>query len=705
MKAHRISIALVTLVVAAISTAYAQQTAEEIYQAALYQEEVQGNLEGALDVYQRILADFGDNRSVAARAQLHIGLCYEKLGLTEAQQAYRRVIADYPEHAEEVAVARERLNSLERELAELNRQPTFRKIEIAAEPQNGVLSPDGKKLAFTSDEALWVVPLQGNVGADIAGEPVRIADIPGAWNFMNLLGWSGDGAWVGVNGGGFNGDEVYLVPAAGGEPRLIQLPTRGVGYFSGRLSLSRDGEYLAFSAQELGTPPEEADFSKLKAFVIPTRGGEPRQISSDLGMFPAFSPDGEFIAYVTNQSKEEPPEGIQSPRYDSELWVVRSAGGSLRKLAGVDGRMAGPVWSPDGRFIAAQGRADLGAKEISVFPLSADVSSAAEPMEIALPGMSLGMLAGWTPAGELGVFIRSPYRSAVYTVPSSGGRAVQVTPEGVPYYPRWSADGERIFLRWVRQDEKPPVKVVYVPATGGEVTEVPWPEKALITQVPGGGHNISPDGRKLIVSGREEPYDDGTYMDLWVIPLDDSPAKRLTLDESHESYACWSPDGRSLGFLDQHKKPEGGGYLSIYLIPADGGDPREVTSEADSVDFGGITFSLDGERIAYFSSGAIKTIPVEGGKPEVLVTEVRHGRHSQLAYSPDGTKIAHNADGKIWITTLATGETAELGTGLPDDFYLSDFGWSPDGSKITFMTTSGDEPELWLISDFLPADG
>jgi Tol biopolymer transport system component len=344
----------------------------------------------------------------------------------------------------------------------------------------------------------------------------------------------------------------------------------------------------------------------------------------------------------------------------------------------------------------------VGAKEISVFPLSADVSSAGDPTEIALPGYSLGNLAGWTPDGELGVFIRSPYRSAVYTVPSSGGRAVQVTPEGVPYYPRWSPDGERIFLRWVRPDESPPVRVVYAPASGGDVTEVPWPQKALITQVPGGGHNISPDGQSLIVSGREEPYGDGTYMDLWVIPLDDSPARRLTLDESHESYACWSPDGRSVAFLDWHEKSGGGDYLAIYVIPADGGDPRQVSTEADSVDFGGLTFSLDGERLVYFSGGAIKAMPVEGGAPEVLVAGVQYGRHSQLAYSPGGKKIAHNADGAIWITTLATGETAELRTGLSEDFYLSDFGWSPDGSKITFSARSGDEPEFWLISDFLP---
>ncbi|UCC71652.1 MAG: hypothetical protein JSV86_14880 [Gemmatimonadota bacterium] len=30
--------------------------------------------------------------------------------------------------------------------------------------------------------------------------------------------------------------------------------------------------------------------------------------------------------------------------------------------------------------------------------------------------------------------------------------------------------------------------------------------------------------------------------------------------------------------------------------------------------------------------------------------------------------------------------------------------WSPDGEKIVFAFSSGGEPELWLVSDFLPED-
>jgi Tol biopolymer transport system component len=119
---------------------------------------------------------------------------------------------------------------------------------------------------------------------------------------------------------------------------------------------------------------------------------------------------------------------------------------------------------------------------------------------------------------------------------------------------------------------------------------------------------------------------------------------------------------------------------------------------------GAIAFSPDGERIAFFSGGAIKTIPIEGGRTATLVDEIESSRHSQLAYSPDGSKVAHNAGGKIWITPLATGVPEELRAGLPEDARLSEFGWSPDGEKIAFMASIGGEPEFFLISDFLPSN-
>jgi hypothetical protein len=390
MRNHRVVPAVLTLSLLFVAPIVAQQTAEELYQAGLYQEEVQGNLQQAIDLFGRILIAFPDSRAVGARAQLHIGLCYEKLGQREAQQAYRRVIADFPEHATQVAVARDRLAEIERSLAESNRQPTFRKIDIASKPRNGVLSPEGDRLAFLSEGSMWVIPLHGEVDPNIAGEPIRIADVPGAWDNGSLMSWSADGRWIAVNGPGDGGEgDVFVVPATGGEPRSVLVPPRGGHAWSYRVSLSPQGDELAFSALALGTDEEDPAPHERHIFSIPTSGGDPKKLSSSWGRLPSFSPDGEHIAYTGYRERKGWQEGAEGPRFDGDLWVVSSAGGTPSRIATVEGRLRGAAWSPDSRFIAAhvESGGTNDSREIWVFPLTPERTGGGSPVRLVRAGI------------------------------------------------------------------------------------------------------------------------------------------------------------------------------------------------------------------------------------------------------------------------------------------------------------------------------
>jgi Tol biopolymer transport system component len=463
---------------------------------------------------------------------------------------------------------------------------------------------------------------------------------------------------------------------------------------------------MVFSAVETGGGLENQ-----RLYSILTEGGEPQQLASIQSGMPGFSPDGEFVAFVGPPGND--PEGGGR---DDDLWVVPSVGGTPIKLTNVDGKLRGPVWSPDGKYIAAQHEPLAGnpSDEIWVYPLSPDVSRTGEPAKIVLPRETYHFLSGWTPDNELGVFIESEGSNAVFTVTASGGRAVQVTSRG-GYYPRWSPDGRRIYLRKFF-GEKDTGRVTdllegyettaYIPASGGPVEEIPnQSHRELGIVIPGGGLNISPDGKRIVVSAAKTPWGPQEGLDLWTIPVDDGPPTRLTMDASGEAYPCWSPDGQWVAFTDESGSTSGKeDSRAIYMVPAERGEVRQVTSALDSVGGGAIAFSPDGERIAFFSGDAIKAIPVQGGRSAVLVAGVQSGRHSRLAWSPDGTKIAHDAEGKIWITRLEGGSPDELRTGLPEDAWTGDFSWSPDGEKIAFVGSIGGHAEFWLISDFLPSN-
>ncbi|NIM99028.1 MAG: tetratricopeptide repeat protein, partial [candidate division Zixibacteria bacterium] len=121
---------------------------------------MKGDLDAAIKIYERIFKEFPKDRPVAAKALLHVGLCYEKLGQEEAVRAYRKLINEYTEQLQEVEVARERLAVLIE--ASTPEKHNFRKIHVPTKLPfrgSGMLSPDGQKLAFISEGSLWVVPV------------------------------------------------------------------------------------------------------------------------------------------------------------------------------------------------------------------------------------------------------------------------------------------------------------------------------------------------------------------------------------------------------------------------------------------------------------------------------------------------------------------------------------------------------------------
>ena len=153
-KSSFLSLIVLVLAVSLLSagqTAQKSQSADVLLGAALHQEEVEGNLEAAIKIYQKLLADFSGNRPLAAQAHFRIGMCYEKLGRREAQKAYQTVIQDYGEQKEFVAQAQERLSKLKIPGGKSEEPEGIRIRQVWKKPYTdflGSVSPDGRFLAY-----------------------------------------------------------------------------------------------------------------------------------------------------------------------------------------------------------------------------------------------------------------------------------------------------------------------------------------------------------------------------------------------------------------------------------------------------------------------------------------------------------------------------------------------------------------------------
>ena len=153
---------------------------EETYQAALTQEKGEGNLEEAIRLYQQVIEahEKGEgDEGLAARAQLRIGVCQEKLGLAQARQTYEAVRDKYPDQPQVGAEATRRLGSTHQREATIERSGplTASEFEIRRRPKSGqwtsrLVGPDS---VFINELVYRIQDAEGRIDSARISEQMR----------------------------------------------------------------------------------------------------------------------------------------------------------------------------------------------------------------------------------------------------------------------------------------------------------------------------------------------------------------------------------------------------------------------------------------------------------------------------------------------------------------------------------------------------
>jgi TolB protein len=185
--------------------------------------------------------------------------------------------------------------------------------------------------------------------------------------------------------------------------------------------------------------------------------------------------------------------------------------------------------------------------------------------------------------------------SAVYTVPASGGQPKRITPRTPSYLHGWSPDGRRLVYTGRRDDEFD----IYSMASDGSGTET------QLTTAKGldDGPEYAPDASAIYFNSTRT----GT-MQLWRMKPDGSAQEQLTDDEYNNWFPHLSPDGKWIAFLSFGKDvaPTDHPYYKrvlIRLMPAGGGAARVLAYV-----YGGQgtinvpSWSPDGRMLAFVSN-------------------------------------------------------------------------------------------------------
>jgi Tol biopolymer transport system component len=168
-------------------------------------------------------------------------------------------------------------------------------------------SPDGERIAFSSSRSgvheVWVCGRDGS-------NPVQLTNGPG--RHQGGPRWSPDGRWIAFGSQGEDGhSDVYVIDAAGGQPRRI------TPYPSDEdvPSFSRDGKWIYFSSNRGG---------KDEIWRIPAAGGESVQVTDKGGSVAFESWDGKTLYYTKSSGLAPVPLFARSPADGPERQILDS---------------------------------------------------------------------------------------------------------------------------------------------------------------------------------------------------------------------------------------------------------------------------------------------------------------------------------------------------------------------------------------------
>jgi Tol biopolymer transport system component len=651
MKSHHFIAVILVFMFIGVSSGYAQQTAEQLYQSGLYKEEIEGKLDAAIKIYETIINQYPGNRSVAAKTQLHIGLCYEKLGNAEARKAFESVVRDYADQADVAAEARTRLAALAGAAgASGSSTLAVRRVWSGADV-TGKVSPDGRFLSFTNWET-------GDVAIrDLTtGQNRLVTDNHDPYRYIEPSVPSPDSKSIAYTCDINDSFDLYVVGIDGSKPRVLNTTGKGVLNHI-PVAWSPDSRHLL------------AEFVKTDGnsdmMLLTVADGSAKLLKEKGKGLPSdgdFSPDGRYIAWSTR-------EGISLFELQTGIESLLIPDQSNHSVLG---------WTPDGKYVMFSSERS-GSSDAWLIAVDGGKAKG-EPVFIKKDWGFLPM--GFTRSGEFYYAVNNNVwgvQIAEYN-PTGGNiisRPLTAFKRGNIRTPDWSPDGS--LLAGVINNESNQAVVIRSMVTDEE-REIRIGER----KIEWSGIRWTPDGKAIVVTaseagkGREliridvktgqvtslmpltararfELSPDGNTIfyvrSPGLVAHDLRSGKETVVSEKQGLYAgLVSPDGKRLLIATG---TEGDKSQVLFIMPVAGGEARElvrIDKEKEVPFWGSAAWSPDGRYIVYFKGVKGKErewqlwrIPADGGEAQFLGLNITGQLTGELRLHPDGHRVAIDA--------------------------------------------------------------
>jgi Tol biopolymer transport system component len=649
------------------------KNASSLLTTAIYEEEVTGNLDKAVELFLDIIKKYPDDRPVAAKALYHLGLVNEKMGKQKASEYFTRLVNSYPDQTELVALAKTKLAELgDPGVTKSTRGLVTRRVLTDASGVRGILTADGK--------------------------------------FIRSLDWE-------------TGDIIQVAIEGGQTSRITNkgLRTERLYYVEGYV-FSRDGKQIAFD--------RETSEGKPQLLIRNLDGSTLRTLYDKSSTIPFdWSPDAGSILALRGIITDNLMELVLISTKDSTVRV-------LKKIESGPYVLTRACFSPDGQSIAFSLVNDGNPPQSEMYILTADghneVVVARHPAEDELlawtpDGKSLLFLSDRSGTWDIWSIriIEGKQQGDPQLLKKDfgkGSKFLGFTPDGSLYYKTLTPLGNLYFGEVDLETGK--VLVPPTPVTtrfNGPPSRIAWSPDGENLLYVSGGRAMGNGNNNLTIRSNETGEEhflstrllkiwdiywapDSRSILAWGMTVKENALYRIdteTREITKLADGRWAPrlstDGKTMVYM---------GIKGITKRNPDTGDESVGVQAGSEVLNSYDDLSPDCKFAAFQKNGTIYTVSLNGGELKKLLSDLTN--YYVLRWTVDGRSIIaqaldkisgwYAATSEIWRIPVQGGTPLKLDLSIPK---MEFFALHPDNRHFAFSINDGTREELWVMENFL----
>lgn len=534
-------------------------------------------------------------------------------------------------------------------------KPIVPLTNLADPTSDPAFSSDGKRVAFRRQ---GYAPGTSGIFVKTIGSPqlVQLTDDPADC----CPAWSPNGRLIAFSHFSDGKHVIYAVPAAGGA--LRKLYSTEAGSRRGDLDWSPDGNSVAFAAES--SQKTSSIFLLALRDLTARRVTETPLLNNDWG--PAFSPDGQRLAFVRTRETGLP----------EDIMVMPAAGGESRVLVSFhNGILGPPAWTADSQSVVFASGNEPGLLRVSVSGGEiTSITDAGTPTwhpAIARTGDRLAYLEGLKAVSIWQMDfskLAAPSSQRVVVTDTGRNEGAQVSPDGKKLVFMSSRAGKLDI--WISdRDGSNAVQLTDMGVTGTPR----W----------------SPDSHSIA-------FDAGwrDHGAVFVVDVTGQP-RPLVYDNFDNLVPNWSRDGKWIYFASDRT-----GNWQVWKVPSAGGGPVQVTARG-----GFAAYESSNGKMLYYSkhnmpNPDVWSVPVGGGTETPISPLVRPEDWANWAPVDRGiyfVEVDTTGKAQVMFFDFASGQATRMAALDKLPFWLSA---SPDGKSVLYEHLDQENSHVMLLEGF-----